>query len=113
MLKSKEVILTVNLRGTQAQHGSYSHLLVVGRDGKEINGLLTEKKPVFNQCTKVIHLSNEFVKDSLSSVPPELKNKISDKRWRSFSEEKRIGMAIYNYVNTIHPDNRHYSYELN
>jgi hypothetical protein len=112
MIKNTEVTLSVKLAGAQAIRGSYSHAMKIGDNGKEINNLIVERRPIFTEATKTIHLSNEFVKDSLIKVPPEFKNKFNEKYWRSMPEEKRLDIAINGFVNSSCPDNRSYSYEL-
>lgn len=112
MIKNTEVTLTISLRGAQAIRGSYSHAMKIGDNGKEINGVITERKPLFTEAKKTIHLNNEFVKDSLIRTPPEFRNRFNDKYWRSMPEEKRLDMAINGYVESICPDNRSYNYEL-
>lgn len=112
MYNNSEVVLAINIAGTQALRGIYDHSIKVGSDGKEIDTLITEHKPIFSKCTKSIRLSNEFVKDALTNVPPEIEGRVSQKRWNTFSEQKKIGMAIHSYVNSVHPNHRTYTYEI-
>lgn len=112
MLKNTEICLSINLQGSRAIRGSYSHAMRIGDNGTEINGVIVERKPTFTESTKTIHLNNEFVKNSLIRVPPEFKNKFSEKRWRSFPEEKRLDITVSGYVESVCPTNRGYNYEL-
>jgi hypothetical protein len=109
--KTAEVVLTIDIRGTQATRGCYTHYHKVDKDGKEINGASTTKPPSFHDCKKTVKLSNSFVLGALAE-PPEDKKHMNKRFWMSLPAPKRIQMHVNAYVRATHPENRGYSVEI-
>ena len=111
--KTAEVVLTVDIRGTQATRGSYDHLHKVTKEGTEINALITKKAVTFNKCNKTVRLGNEFVKGALNEPPEDMKDHYRSKKfWMALPAAKRISYHVRSYVKAVHPENRGYAMEI-
>lgn len=111
-LKDSEVNLSINLMGSHARNGSYSHFHKVGKEGQEINGVRMDKAPTFTEAKKTIRLGNAFVRGALDEPTESLKHKMKLSFWRNLPEYKRIALHVGSYVKAIHPEHRGYTMEL-
>jgi hypothetical protein len=110
--KQSTVNLSIKLEGTQKQRGIYSHYHKIDPNGKDVNGVRTERPTSFTECKKTIHLANEFVINALAEPPGHLKNKIKIPFWKGLPEEKRIALHVNAYINATHPEHHGYVMEI-
>jgi len=110
-LNESSVILSINLKGTQKEHGTYSHFHHVDSEGKEINGVKLEKSPKFCKSYKTVKLGNEFVKGALAEPPENMKN-MKLEVWNRIPERKRITIHVASYVRATHPEHIGYSMDI-
>lgn len=109
MLSEKQVALTVEFRGAQTSRGSYDYYKVKTSDGEQ-EGVITEKRPSFARVSKQMTLKEHFVEGALQGPPPSMKMK--PELWRTFSEDKRIGLHVVSLVKEMYPERVGFTYEI-
>lgn len=109
MTSEKQVALTVQFRGAQTSRGNYDYFKVKTENGIE-EGLVTEKRPAFAIATKQMVLKERFVEGALESPPESMR--MRPEIWKSFSEDKRIGIHVYTLVKDLYPDRIGFNYEI-
>ena len=105
-----EVSLTISLRGEQAIRGCYSHYHRIEKDGKETNGVIIEKTPVYCKSYKTVRLGKEFIAGALEEAPKYLNMK--PHIWNRLPEKRRIDIHIGAYVRALHPEHLGYVAEI-
>jgi hypothetical protein len=108
--ETREVELSINLVGSQAIRGSYSHYHRVEKDGKETNDVIVEKQPEYCEAKKTVHLGTSFVAGAIAEAPEYLHMK--PHIWRRYPENKRIAIHVAAYVRATHPEHRGYTTEI-
>ena len=109
MYSEKQVALTVEFRGAQTSRGSYDYYKVKTSEGEQ-EGLLTERRPKFSRVTKQMTLKDQFIEEALHNPPASMKMKPDF--WRTFSEDKRIGIHILSLVKELYPERIGFTYEI-
>ena len=108
-----EVVLTVNLRGTQTSRGSYCYSTRSENDGekvKQVEELRVDKHPEFTKPTQIIKLGESFIMHSIAT-PPNLKT-WNVKVWERMSHKNRVEVHAKEIVRDQFPNHLGFNIEL-
>lgn len=105
----KQVALSISFAGAQTSRGSYEYCKVKTVKGEQ-EGLITEKRPKFARVTKQMTLKEQFIQSALESPPTSMK--LKPEVWKSFSEDKRIGIHVRDLVVSLYPGRVGYTYQI-